>query len=360
MLNIFMKYKQYYITNALPPNSEAGEESYALNSPKIRLPSSAPISVITPAYNAEQYVERAVLSALAQPEVAEVVLVEDGSTDGTLGKCRALAAVDTRVKLHCHPGGGNRGAAAARNIGLAKATQPLIAFLDADDYYLPGRFAVTLERLRDSSVDGVYEAIGVAYESEAAREKFLAARGDSLTADGLTTIRSGIAPEDLCCELLEGRAGFCSLDGLTLRREIIAKIGKFHEALNLHEDYHFLIRAVYAARLVAGTVDRPVTMRWVHGSNRITRATNDVSRPYMRALWRDLISWGLDKGMSRRVLRVLLQIAYRDSRRLASGSTARGVRGRIEWVVSELRDAPYLSLRWMLRLIRWDLDLKRT
>ncbi len=74
------------------------------------------VSVITPAYNAGRYVARAVESALGQPQVSEVILVEDGSTDDTLEQCRWLVTTDTRVKLFRHPGGENRGAGASRTV----------------------------------------------------------------------------------------------------------------------------------------------------------------------------------------------------------------------------------------------------
>ena len=97
------------------------------------------ISVIIPVYNAAAYVRQAVESALAQPEVREVLLVEDGSPDNALEVCQQLAAEHQRVILLHHPNGENRGAGASRNLGMRNAHFPIIAFLDADDYYLPAQ-----------------------------------------------------------------------------------------------------------------------------------------------------------------------------------------------------------------------------
>ena len=99
------------------------------------------VSVVIPVYQAAAFVEQAVESALAQPETGEVLLVEDGSGDGSLAECERLAAGDGRVRLLRHPNGENRGAGASRNLGIEQSTCPLVAFLDADDYYLLGRFA---------------------------------------------------------------------------------------------------------------------------------------------------------------------------------------------------------------------------
>ena len=96
--------------------------------------------MITPAYNCAPFLERAVRSALAIPEVHQVIIAEDGSTDDTIEVCRRLVRSDPRVVLVQHPGGGNRGAGASRNLAIAHATKHYLAFLDADDVYLPERF----------------------------------------------------------------------------------------------------------------------------------------------------------------------------------------------------------------------------
>ncbi len=98
------------------------------------------VSVIIPVYNAESFLKEAVFSALQQPETAEVILIEDGSSDDSLKVCQNLAEQYDQVKLFQHPQGVNLGAGASRNLGIEKASSDWIAFLDADDYYLPNRF----------------------------------------------------------------------------------------------------------------------------------------------------------------------------------------------------------------------------
>jgi glycosyltransferase involved in cell wall biosynthesis len=63
--------------------------------------------------------------------------VEDKSPDNALEVCLKLAEKYQRVKLYQHPDQQNHGAGASRNLGIEKATGEFIAFLDADDYYLP-------------------------------------------------------------------------------------------------------------------------------------------------------------------------------------------------------------------------------
>ncbi len=93
------------------------------------------ISVIIPVYNVEKWLPRAVNSLLGQTFCDfEVLLVDDGSTDGTLDVCRALAASDQRVRvLHQE----NAGAAAARNTGMAEVCGKYLYFMDGDDWAEP-------------------------------------------------------------------------------------------------------------------------------------------------------------------------------------------------------------------------------
>jgi len=90
-----------------------------------------PVSVVIPAYNRERMLRRALASALAQrPAPAEIVVVDDASTDGTGAVARELGATVVRHERNSGEGG-------ARNSAIAAATQPWIALLDSDDEWLP-------------------------------------------------------------------------------------------------------------------------------------------------------------------------------------------------------------------------------
>lgn len=116
------------------------------------------VSVLVPAYNAEPFLERAVLSALGQTHAdLEVLVIDDGSTDGTRGVAEDLAARDARVRVLHLPV--NSGPSAARNAGLDAARGDWIAILDADDAFSPERLsfllAVAAERKADVVADNV-------------------------------------------------------------------------------------------------------------------------------------------------------------------------------------------------------------
>ena len=99
------------------------------------------VSVIIPVYNVEDYLDRCVASVVGQTfQNIEVILVDDGSTDGSAGICDRWSARDSRVKtLHQT----NQGVSAARNAGLQAASGNWILQVDSDDYIAPD----TVERL---------------------------------------------------------------------------------------------------------------------------------------------------------------------------------------------------------------------
>lgn len=102
------------------------------------------ISVIVPVYNAGVYLEACVDSVLSQTYGnLELILIDDGSTDGSGELCDAFALRDTRVRvIHRENGGVSR----ARNTGLDAAKGDIIAFLDCDDYILPGMYEVLIDK----------------------------------------------------------------------------------------------------------------------------------------------------------------------------------------------------------------------
>lgn len=93
------------------------------------------ISIIIPLYNAENYVDKILPCILGQTYTAlEILLVNDGSTDGTLSKCQQYQRQDARIRVLSQENGG---VSAARNRGLAEAKGEYISFVDADDYLKP-------------------------------------------------------------------------------------------------------------------------------------------------------------------------------------------------------------------------------
>ena len=106
------------------------------------------LSVIVPVYNVERYLERCVASLLDQPGTnLEVILVDDGSTDGSGALCDQIAAGDGRVRVIHKKNGG---LSSARNMGLEQAVGDYITFVDSDDWVEPGCYAQALALLEES------------------------------------------------------------------------------------------------------------------------------------------------------------------------------------------------------------------
>ena len=117
------------------------------------------VSIVVPFFNDERFLEDAVASVLAQTyDRWELILVDDGSADGSTGIARRYVERERgRMLFLQHERNGGRGPAAARNLGMAHARGEFVAFLDADDVWLPAK----LER-QMSGLTNVAEA-GMAY-----------------------------------------------------------------------------------------------------------------------------------------------------------------------------------------------------
>jgi succinoglycan biosynthesis protein ExoO len=118
-----------------------------------RVPGPAPaVSVLIPAFNVADYLDESVGSALSQDVDLEVVVVDDASTDSTPDAIRRLEA-DPRVRGFRLPVNG--GPSAARNRALDEARGEWIAFLDADDWFGPGRLSYMLQVAEAAGADAV-------------------------------------------------------------------------------------------------------------------------------------------------------------------------------------------------------------
>ena len=111
------------------------------------------VSVVIPVFNAERYLGAALASVFAQSYGhLEVLVVDDGSTDGSAEIARASSDPRCRLIPQAHAG-----AAAARNRGVTASRGALLSFLDADDVWMPGKTARQVDVLtRDAAVDMVF------------------------------------------------------------------------------------------------------------------------------------------------------------------------------------------------------------
>jgi cellulose synthase/poly-beta-1,6-N-acetylglucosamine synthase-like glycosyltransferase/peptidoglycan/xylan/chitin deacetylase (PgdA/CDA1 family) len=116
----------------------------------LRKPPSGPVTVVVPAYNERQTIEATVRSLAASTHPIEVIVVDDGSTDGTAGLVDNLALANVRVIRQA-----NAGKAAALNAGIAAARHEIVALIDGDTVFEPGTVAALVAPFADPSVGAV-------------------------------------------------------------------------------------------------------------------------------------------------------------------------------------------------------------
>ncbi|WP_339847468.1 glycosyltransferase family A protein [uncultured Dokdonia sp.] len=218
------------------------------------------VTVIIPVYNGEKFIERSLDSVLYHSEVTEVLVINDGSTDGTEHILDHYSSCNSRVEILCHAQKINKGRSASRNLGLQRASGPYIAFLDADDFFLPNRFIFDKEIFfANKEADGVYNAIGVHFYRDFVEEEEEALNCYMVTEE--------LPSDSLFKELLIGRKGHFSIDGLTLKKSVLENVGYFNECLPVAEDTEFMWRIALNHSLVTGSLKEIVAKRGVHESN---------------------------------------------------------------------------------------------
>lgn len=256
------------------------------------------ISVIIPVYNASPFIAKAVESALMQPEVAEVLLVEDGSEDNSLGICRQLSERYERVKVLVHPNNENKGAGESRNLGINNAVSDFVAFLDADDYFLPDRFRAEREIFEEyPDIDGVYGALGFHYYSEEGKRKYKEAG----YVGELSSFSEAVPPSELVFAIMylhNKVSGQFTIDTLTLKKDIFKGKTVLFNSLTLHEDTAFFIQLSLNCQIMSGEIYRPIAMRGVHSNNRIVNNPKE-SDSHLR-YWKYLYDWSLHAKNGRR------------------------------------------------------------
>lgn len=255
------------------------------------------VSVVIPCFNAERYIGSTLRSVFAQQGATlEVIVVDDGSTDASADLVAREYPLARLLKVE------NGGVARARNIGIAAATGQWIAFVDADDIWLPGKLQHQLSLMQSTPDCRMSYAAWHVWVSEASEPSFdelaaLAARSDD---ERQWAGPSGWIYPELLLDC------FVWTSTVLAERQLFQEIGAFDPDLRVGEDYDLWLRASRVTRIER--IARPYALYRQHPHN-ITRrvpAANYKGEVVQRALDR----WGFEgpdgRTMSRsRVLSML-------------------------------------------------------
>jgi len=205
------------------------------------------VSVIMPFLDAAAHLAEAVESVIGQtfPDW-ELLLVDDGSIDGSSRIARDLAAREPRIRL-VPPDPDRRGAAAARNRGIAAARGDYVAFLDSDDLYASGKLAHDAAALdADGQAAWVYGATRWFHEGGGTR--------DHVERLGVRLDRRYSPPEILNRIILEERGDIPCTCGVMIRRSALEAVGGFEERFALYEDQSLWVKLLlrYPVRVLSG------------------------------------------------------------------------------------------------------------
>lgn len=270
------------------------------------------ISVIVPVYNAAKYIRQAVESALVQPEVAEVLLIEDASPDNALEICRKLEREYDKVKLLRHPNGENKGAGASRNLGIRYAKHKFVSFLDADDYYLPDRFTNCVQLFNQSvDIDGVYGIAKHEYTTVRLEKiyKQIYRKKESYTR------LLGVLPQDVFSALMGGGNGYFHINTLTVKKDFFKKIGYFDESLKQTQDTDMFLRMSLEGNLYSDN-EKPIAVVRIHGENRVLNTKEAIA--YRNKLMQKWMIKMLEEDYGKRINRYLVR-SYLDSHEWVQG-----------------------------------------
>jgi glycosyltransferase involved in cell wall biosynthesis len=223
------------------------------------------VSVIIPTYNRRDLVQRAIGTVLAQTRtVQEILVVDDGSTDGT-GEALAAAFGD---RIRCVRQA-NGGVSSARNHGLRLARGRYLALLDSDDEWLPEKTQRQIEWLQARPDYGMALCDVVRMDAEH-RDVELFRRRELLPEDGMILKWVLVQPALVPASVM-------------MRREVFETVGGFDESLATGEDLDFHLRV--AARWPIGIVEQPLVraMRGHDGLSSLARTYDDYVRVIERA-----------------------------------------------------------------------------
>lgn len=181
------------------------------------------ISIVTPTYNREAFLAEAIQSVIDQTyENFELIIVDDGSTDGSEVLVQRYVQEDSRIRYFKQH---NQGQSVARNRGIQESRGEFVCFLDSDNKWFPDKLEVSVKAFADnSSVDIVY-----------GNNVTISETGAELSRSNMPR-HSGMITERLLAD------NFISMNTTMVRKHCFDTLGAFNERDRLAEDYELWLR----------------------------------------------------------------------------------------------------------------------
>lgn len=249
-------------------------------------------SVVIPVYNVKDYLPKCIDSVLAQDfEDYEVILIDDGSTDGESGAIcdRYAAAHPERIRAIHKPNGG---VGEARNVGIEAAQGEYLIFIDSDDYIAPNMFRVLADAVARFGSDII--GFGAALEANGVVVKELV---DPLPADRTFTLAD--TPE-----LMQTMPSPWSR---IWRRSLFLDSGVRYPARIWYEDLCTSVKLLALAKSAAFVPD--ILYYYVDRTNSITRNTNTARNAELFTAFDNLLGWYRENGLFERYYNELSRLA---------------------------------------------------
>ena len=210
------------------------------------------ISVLIDTYNSGQFIEQAIDSVLAQdfpPELREILVVDDGSTDDTAAR---VGKYSDRIQFFSKPNGGQ---ASALNFGIARAQGEIVAFLDGDDYWLPAKLCRVAAKFCE------HPKAGMVYHNFFYQRDVDSPSSCQLPDSGLAGL-SGSIP-DSRKSLLSYDIPLCT--ALAFRRSVLQRLLPIPESLVVQADAHLSASVIFLAPIAY--IREPLAVHRVHEGN---------------------------------------------------------------------------------------------
>lgn len=229
----------------------------------------ARVSVVIPTYQRERWIRRAIESALSQTYgPVEVIVVDDGSTDGTAGVVRGMGERVRYMRIE------NSGPSRARNVGVEAATGEFIAFLDSDDAWHPEKIAVQVEAMDNFGQAGLSFTDAAPSDGAGARVAFFEKSGFAPGGDVV------FIDDPMRVAMLARQPVL--LPTMMIRRAVWDGVGGFDELLRVGEDTDLIFRLALATKFCA--VNRVLAFYGVSAEREESMGRVVKSDPFVRPL----------------------------------------------------------------------------